>query len=261
MRVLLSLTCLLASAPAVAAQSGTARRSLADEASFAAGSVAWGVTAPLHWSSRTWLGIGASTLGLAAISTLDAAIRDAARRNRSGSVDALARDMKPFGREGSAGALGAFLVAAIAFGDERARAVAFDGIAASALASGLLVPALQAAIGRSRPWHERGEYDFKAFSGRHSLPSGHTAQAFVTASVIAAHYNAVWADITAYGVASAVGLSRMVHDAHHLTDVMAGAAIGTLIGRAVVSRGAGSRSGARITPAVGHGSLGIEVRF
>ena len=260
MRVLLSLTCLLLAAP-VAAQTGAVHRSFADEASFAAGTVAWGVTAPLRWSPHTWLGIGAGALGLAAASTLDAGMRDVVQRNRTGFVDGVARDVKPFGREGSAVALGVFLVAAIGFGDERAQAVAFDGIAASALASGLLVPALQAAIGRSRPWHERGAHAFKAFSGRHSLPSGHTAQAFVTASVIAAHYDAVWADITAWGLASAVGLSRMVHDAHHLTDVVAGAAIGTLVGRSVVRHSAGSRAAPRITPAVGQGSFGIEVRF
>ncbi len=260
MQRLLVVLGVLATALPLAAQEPLRTRSLSDEAGSAARIVGRGVVAPLDWSAQTWLAVGGATLGLAVLSVLDGDVRDAARRNRAGFLDDAAGIAKPFGKEGSAAALAAFLVAGLALEDGRARAVAFDGIAATVLASALLVPVLQETIGRSRPWHGRGEYAFKALSGRHSLPSGHTAQAFVTAAVVAAHYDTVWVDVAAWGVAGAVGLSRIVFDAHHLTDVVAGAAIGTLVTGWVVRQGADDRVRS-ITPAVGPGSVGLKLWF
>jgi hypothetical protein len=83
--------------------------------------------------------------------------------------------------------------------------------------------ALKAAIGRERP----NESDDDSF------PSGHTSNAFTLASVASAHYgNSV--GVPAYGLASLIGLSRIRGNAHWLSDVVAGAALGHLVGRAVV---------------------------
>lgn len=63
--------------------------------------------------------------------------------------------------------------------------------------------------------------------GRHSFPSGHTSAAFQGASFIHKRYGAKYA-IPAYVGATFVGYSRIQADKHDMTDVLAGAAIGTL---------------------------------
>lgn len=67
-----------------------------------------------------------------------------------------------------------------------------------------------------------------------SFPSGHTSTAFAAATVLQSHYG-LKAGIPAYGIASFIGASRMASKAHHLSDVVAGAGLGYLVGRTVVS--------------------------
>lgn len=63
-----------------------------------------------------------------------------------------------------------------------------------------------------------------------SLPSGHTAQAFVAAAIVNKEfrYKSPWPGIAAYTLASTVGFYRMVNDRHWMSDVLVGAGIGIL---------------------------------
>ena len=54
------------------------------------------------------------------------------------------------------------------------------------------------------------------------------------ASVITEHYNAPWVQVTSYGLASAVGYARLNNNRHWPSDVLAGATIGTFVGKTVV---------------------------
>lgn len=67
-------------------------------------------------------------------------------------------------------------------------------------------------------------------SDDHSFPSGHTATAFMTATMLTKEYGdkSPWIGIGAYSVASATGLMRMANNKHWLSDVMTGAGIGIL---------------------------------
>ena len=67
-------------------------------------------------------------------------------------------------------------------------------------------------------------------SNNHSFPSGHTATAFMTATMLSKEYGYLspWVSVGAYSVATATGLMRMANNKHWLSDVMVGAGIGII---------------------------------
>lgn len=65
-----------------------------------------------------------------------------------------------------------------------------------------------------------------------SFPSGHTTMSFATATVLQSHFG--WkVGLPAYAVASYVAASRVQAQRHYLSDVLFGAALGTVAGRTV----------------------------
>ncbi len=67
-------------------------------------------------------------------------------------------------------------------------------------------------------------------SNHHSFPSGHTATAFMTATMLNKEYGykSPWVGIGAYSAATATGLMRIANNKHWLSDVLAGAGIGII---------------------------------
>ncbi len=67
-------------------------------------------------------------------------------------------------------------------------------------------------------------------SNKHSFPSGHTAMAFMTATMLSKEYGdrSAWYSIGAYSMAATTGLTRMANNKHWLSDVLAGAGFGIL---------------------------------
>jgi len=87
---------------------------------------------------------------------------------------------------------------------------------------------------------------------RFSFPSGHASATFATATVLQRHYG--WkVGVPAYGMAAYVGASRLQENRHYMSDVIFGAALGAIGGRAVTV-GHGTSTFA-LTPIAGpHGS-------
>lgn len=68
---------------------------------------------------------------------------------------------------------------------------------------------------------------------RRSFPSGHTATAFVTATMLHKEYGTTvspWFSVGGYTIAAGVGLSRVMNNKHWVSDILAGAGIGILAG-------------------------------
>ena len=65
-------------------------------------------------------------------------------------------------------------------------------------------------------------------TAKESFPSGHTTQAFVSATFMHKEYGkkSIWYSILAYSFATSTGAMRMLNDRHWFSDVLAGAAIG-----------------------------------
>lgn len=68
-------------------------------------------------------------------------------------------------------------------------------------------------------------------STRNSWPSGHTATAFVGATILHKEYGLTrspWYSIAGYSVATATGVMRVLNNRHWISDVLSGAGIGIL---------------------------------
>jgi membrane-associated phospholipid phosphatase len=104
----------------------------------------------------------------------------------------------------------------------RYRVVTYDWLQAFLINAGYTT-LLKEVVHRTRP---NGEDD-------QSFPSGHASNAFALAAVAERHYG--WkAGVPAYAVAGAVGVSRLQRNKHYLSDVIAGATLGYIVGRTVV---------------------------
>ena len=85
-----------------------------------------------------------------------------------------------------------------------------------------------------RPWVLDPSFEIvasaRAGATGFSFPSGHTATAFMTATMLSKEYGHLspWVGIGAYSVATTTGLMRVVHNKHWLSDVLTGAGIGII---------------------------------
>ncbi len=96
------------------------------------------------------------------------------------------------------------------------RMIVSDAFSAAIMAGA--VNGLKYSVGRLRPDGSR----------RNSFPSGHTATAFMTATMLHKEYGwrSPWFSIGGYTAAAVTGVSRILNNRHWLSDVIAGGAIG-----------------------------------
>ena len=205
------------------------------------------------------LGAGA---GLAILAQrVDLSVRDEVRSagwQRNGVLNAI----EPVGDVwGGAAAVGAGL--ALWGGGLYARnaTVAATGLRAieAITVSGQITAILKGAIGRARPrvdstnaWNVEFGRGFRSTSGDYkSMPSGHSTAAFAFAAAVTSEVarraptRARLVGITTYGLAGITAYSRIHSNAHWLSDVTMGAAIGMASGWAV-TRWHATRPGNRV---------------
>ena len=201
--------------------------------------------------------------GVGAAALLDRRVRDWESHDRDHRVDQIAQDFEPLGSGGAFVVLGTFYLEGLLRDEPKARSAAEDGLIASLIAGGIITPVLKyarAATGRTT----RPDLRLSCLGGKSSFPSGHTTEAFAVASIIATEYDSGWIKGVAYGSAVLVGFTRIHHQAHFLSDVTAGAVLGTAVGRAVVHRNREERRRLRIAPLVGprnQPGVGVSLRF
>lgn len=197
------------------------------------------VIATVQAPAKEWKKVAAATAVVGATMLLDDEIAATVRRTEAPLLDSVTRAVEPFGGGHSDKVMAGFLLYGLSQENAKARAVAFDAIVASTIAAKGVTPAIKQLTNRTRP---NGGDD-------PSFPSGHATQAFAVASVISTHYqNRPWVRWVAYGLATTVGVSRVHHDAHWASDVIAGAAIGTFVGRTVADMNRRERANWTVAP-------------
>lgn len=256
---------LLAAPLLLALLSGTA--AAADTPSYPAlfvDDVQYVLSAPARWDKDDWRTLGWASLTVVGTAVvLDDHVRTVMREHNDGNNQFMLQ-IERLGSEYAWGVLGGFYLAGSLTDDQRSVSVAQDGLTASFIASGLITPAIKFTAGRSRPNDNGGTdntFTFKPFSGAASFPSGHTTEAFALASVISAHYDeSPWVGWASYTLAGLVGLARSYHGGHYASDVVAGAMIGTLVGKTVVAHNQPQRGGQTLVlPLAGEGLIGVQL--
>lgn len=112
-----------------------------------------------------------------------------------------------------------------AIGSDKTAHFGMDLLRAQIVAESIVQP-IKFAVQRERP---NG-------SNNYSFPSGHAAVTFADATVIERHLGWKFSAV-GYAVATYVAASRMHDNVHYLSDVVFGAAIGTIAGRTVTQHG------------------------
>ena len=142
-----------------------------------------------------------------------------------------------------AGGALAVYVGARAAGHPRLAGVAMDVLRANVV-SQAWTQAVKVAVHRDRP-----------DGTRFSFPSGHSASAFATATVV--HHAYGWKlGVPAYTLATYVATARIAQNHHYLSDVVFGAALGVAGGQTItIGRGAHR---VQVSPTLADGGVGLQ---
>lgn len=193
------------------------------------------VTAPLHAGRPQWVRFGAVLGAVAFAHQFDDEARehfDTTTFPTGSSPDMHdGRDAAP-----AALALGGTWLAAVIVDEDDGRREAGAMLEAAAF-SGAAAYALKQMTGRERPYVTADSGDWGGDG--ESFPSVHTAAAFAIGTVLAESGNdrLRWLRrAVGYGLAVGTAYSRMDHDAHWLSDTVAGAGLGIATARFVMKR-------------------------
>jgi len=195
---------------------------------------------PLHWEGNDWLRLGLATAGTVLVMQLDQPVRDAMLKDR-GYYKSFPIE---FGRRWgdnftTIAAAGGFALHGILAGNRSTRKVAFE-IAQSALYAGGITAALKLALGRARPFTNRGAFVYQPFTifddAYYSLPSGHTTLAFALSTVLSRNAGSPPLKIIAFLPAALTALSRVYQDYHWASDCVLAGIIGYAVATWVVDR-------------------------
>ena len=141
----------------------------------------------------------------------------------------------------SEGLLGGFVAApVIVYGlgsiHHDAHATETGILAGEAMVDSLVVDeVLKAATMRERPTLDgaKGKFFQRSVGLDSSFPSTHSIIAWSSAAVIASEYPGAITQITAYGLATGLSMTRILARQHFPSDVLVGSAVGWLVGRYV----------------------------
>jgi hypothetical protein len=224
------------------------------------------VKAPLHWKRHDWEKAAGAGLIIGGLMFADESIDREAQRQRSHFTDRVAGATTSLGGQYGLHASGAMLTIGILFNHENLRDTGREAIESSVLATLLDKYVIKRAFGRERPFESNGETVFVPGSSHDSFPSGHATQAFAVASVVAARSKGWVIPTLAYTAATVVAFDRVNSRVHFASDVVAGAFLGTTIGRFLVHRHFSEKEGvlskqATLDVVPIRGGLALSVRY
>jgi membrane-associated phospholipid phosphatase len=173
-----------------------------------------------------WYHGAAAAGGLSVLMLLDHPVQRYASHNSGTGADNVANFVRHFGQPEVYGTVTVGLLAAGLASGHPGITRSGGRLALSLVLAGAATEGGKIALGRPRPEQSLDADGYSPFSGQASFPSGHTAAAFALATSLADDIHRPWATVGLYGMATAVGWSRINDNRHWLSDVAAGALVG-----------------------------------
>ena len=200
------------------------------------------VTAPLRWDGEDWVYFGGALVAVGVAHHYDSDVRDHFTRGSNlPSSDSSSSDMQD--ALPAAGIFAATWLYATVTNDHDGRTESWTMIEAAGFSSATSY-LLKFAAGRERPDVTGDPNDWR--SGGDSFPSMHTSAAFAIGTVFAESGNDRYRwvrRVVGYGMAAYTGYARLDHNAHWLSDTVAGAAIGISTAHYILRRHYGPNAG------------------
>lgn len=164
--------------------------------------------------------------GVSALMLLDHPVQRYAQHNNGTGANNVADVVRHFGQPEVYGGVTLGLAAVgLAAGNSRVTETA-GRLGASLLLAGVSGISLKIVLGRPRPDHSLDADAYSPFSGHDAMPSGHATMAFALATSLSDDIHRPWASVGLYGMAAAVGWSRVNDNRHWFSDVATGALLG-----------------------------------
>src|SRR5512146_2774758 len=194
-------------------------------------------TAPLHWNGRDWAYFGGTLAAIAIAHHYDSQVRTHFDRGSSSPLGPKSSGELSDALPGAALFLGTWGYASL-IGSHAGESEAWNMLESGGL-SLVSSYALKYIVRRPRPdtTTDAGHW----FGGGTSFPSEHVTAAFAVGTVLAESGNPEfrWVRrVIGYGVGFGTAYLRMTHNAHWLSDTVAGAALGMATAHFVMNRSA-----------------------
>jgi len=192
------------------------------------------VTAPIRWDSRDWAFFGGAVATVALAHHYDSDVRTHFVCEGLTTADSKSSDGKD--AIPAAGVLAATFFYATIYKDQDGRSESWQMLEAAGFASATSY-LVKYAAGRERPDATNDPNQWR--SGGDSFPSLHATAAFAIGTVLAESGNDRYRwvrRVLGYGMAGYTGYARLKHNAHWLSDTVAGAGIGLSTAQFVMDR-------------------------
>ncbi|WP_157717147.1 phosphatase PAP2 family protein [Formosa sp. Hel1_31_208] len=190
------------------------------------------LTRPLHWKGDDFAKLGILVGGTALLSFADNPIRAFSQNNASSFPKGIRDFGWYFGSPQNYFMANAGLYSFGLFTkNEKIRKTSVL-IISSSITTGLLQTLGKNAIGRARPNSGRDHLEFSSFAndpGFRSFPSGHTVLSITMAHSIAKQFDNTWVKVGIYTVGAIAPISRLIDDAHWITDVAFSTALSIIV--------------------------------
>lgn len=194
-------------------------------------------SSPAKFDKNDWITF-ASILALTGTSTLlDEDTRSFWKRKNSVSFNSISEAGRIYGEISYAGIFSGTLYLSGKISKNKDLAITGRMLLEGLFYAGITTSLIKFATGRSRPYTNDGHLSFKFFQTCNdftSFPSGHSTVAFTLSSILSDRIDNTYASVALYTLALSTIWQRMYSDNHWLSDTIMGAAIGYLIGKAVV---------------------------
>jgi membrane-associated phospholipid phosphatase len=208
----------------------------------------------------TRLGVGAGFVSLLPLLSFnDGAVGDEAPELRTDLSRPALHIADEFGHARMQWVTGGLFLATLATHDTKLQDAAFTSFQSGVYAM-LASGAIKGLIGRVRPYEVDSPTTFRPLSGHRSFPSGHTTLAFAIAVPWVVYYPGP-VTYGLLGLSAGTAVSRLTTEHHWFTDVVAGAALGTLTGYWLARRHLDGTTPLRVTPVLGPDGGGLSISY